>query len=106
NADDPEESARHTGTDDGSRASQKRQFCFYGRSGQCDADRQREYHGGVAQGEKESKAQGLLALLQHETHRIVDGGNVVRIEGVTQPKHVSDETKTDQGWVVRCVVQI
>ena len=47
-----------------------------------------------------------ICVANSEAIGIVDGGNVIRIEGVTQPEHVSDETEPDERGMVRDIVQV
>ena len=59
-----------------------------GRSGHRDAHRQRQHDGGVAQGEEEPHPQWALAFLQQVAGGVIDGGDVVGVEGVAQPEPV------------------
>ncbi len=59
-----------------------------------------------AEREKESDTERLLALLQHESHAVIDSSDVIRIERMAQAEHVGGEPKADQGRIARCVVQI
>ena len=47
-----------------------------------------------------------ICVANSEAIGIVDGGNVIRIEGVTQPEPVSDETEPDERGMVRDIVQV
>jgi len=50
----------------------------------------------------EADTERLLALLQHVSHRVVDSGDMVCIEGMPQAEHVGDEARTtDAGSVTR-----
>jgi hypothetical protein len=55
---------------------------------------------------KEAHAQWTLASLQHVANGIVDGGDVICIEGVPQAEHVRDESKSDECGIVRGIVQV
>ena len=60
----------------------------------------------MTQRKEEADAQGPLALLQHEPHRVVDRRDVIGIESVAQPEHVGHETEADQRRIVRGMVDI
>ena len=60
----------------------------------------------MTQRKEEADAERPLALLQHESHRVVDRRDVIGIERVAQPEHVGDETEPDQRWMARGVVEI
>ena len=62
--------------------------------------------GRVPQRKEEADAKRPLALLQHESHRVVDGRDVVGVERVPQPEHVRDEPQPHQRGMVRGIVEI
>src|ERR1700688_825067 len=60
----------------------------------------------MTQREEKSGAQRLFALLQHETHGVVDRRDMVCIEGVPQTKHIGGETQSHELRVLAGVMKI
>ena len=60
----------------------------------------------MTQRKEEADSERPLSPLQHVAHGIVDGGDMVRIEGMAQSEHVGDEAQAHQRGMLRRVVKI
>src|ERR1039458_10438477 len=58
------------------------------------------YDGGVAKGEHESDGDGALALLHELAGDVVDGRNVVGVDGVAQAERIREEGRAQQNGIV------
>ena len=70
------------------------------RRGRRDDDRGEHHDRGMAERKEEADRKRLLALLHQLAHDIVDGGDVVGIEGVAQAEHVGEERRAKEGRLV------
>ena len=105
-ADQKEERAGDAGADDAAQVPELGQLLLDGRRGDDDADGKGEHDRRMTQRKEEADAERPLALLQHESHRVVDRRDVIGIERVAQPEHVGDETEPDQRRMARGIVEI
>ncbi len=65
-----------------------------------EAERAENDDGGVAEGEHESDGDGALALLHELAGDVVDGGDVVGVDGVAEAEAVGEQRGTEQEGVV------
>ncbi len=54
----------------------------------------------MTQREKEPYAERSLSPLKHESHRVVDRCDVIRVEGMAQTEQVGNEAETNQRWIM------
>ena len=104
-ADDPQKYPGYARADNSSNILQLWQLLPHASGGERYSDCKADNHSRMPKEKKKPTPSGF-SLLQHETHRIVDRGNMVGIECVPQSKHVSDQAKADKRGMQSRVMQI
>ena len=105
-SDQDQEAARDQRADRAADASELRRClpttpCTIALDRQAEGDRDQQHHGRVAEREEEAHADRLLALLQQLARGVVDGRDVVGVEGVAQPEGVGEAAEPEKGGVAR-----
>ncbi len=98
--DGEQEGGGDNGADDAAEILQGQKLCLDGKGGDRHHRRQRHHDAGMAEREEQADADRALTLLHQLAGDIVDGGDVVGIDGVAQTEAIGQKGGAEQHRVV------